>query len=100
MKSRRHRSPRADTMKCIRLVGQGVPVRLRNAEADKIVRVDKDGEYCTKRVFKDYGASQNAPPSTIEASERAREGAGVAVVPTAPRTRQAKKAARTGEAQG
>jgi hypothetical protein len=93
MTSSRHRSPRADTMKCIRIIGQGVPVRLRNTEADKIVRVG-DGEYCTKRVFKDYKASQNAPPPTTEAPERASEGTGKPVVSTAPRTRQTKKAAR------
>jgi hypothetical protein len=42
-------------MKCIRLVGQGVPVRVSDAEAFQIVeRDDGDGEYCSKSFFKDW----------------------------------------------
>jgi hypothetical protein len=33
VKSRLHRSPRVDSMKCIRIVGQGVPIRVINEDA-------------------------------------------------------------------
>lgn len=38
--------------KCIRVVGQGVPVRMSDADAFQIVERDKDGEYCPKSVVK------------------------------------------------
>lgn len=40
-------------MKCVRIVGQGLPVRMTDAEAARIVHVDKDGEYCPKSVWRD-----------------------------------------------
>lgn len=45
-------------MKCIRLVGQGVPVRVSNEEAFKIVVLEHDGEYCSKSVYKEWKAKQ------------------------------------------
>lgn len=41
-------------MKCVRLVGQGVPVRMSDEEAFQIVERDKDGEYCSKSFWKDW----------------------------------------------
>lgn len=41
-------------MKCVRIVGQGVPVRLTNQKAHEIVEIDKDGEYCPKSFFKQW----------------------------------------------
>ncbi len=40
-------------MKCVRLVGQGVPTRLSNTEAAAIVR-EHDGEYCPKSFYRDW----------------------------------------------
>jgi len=44
-------------MKTVRMVGQGIPVRLSDDVAYQIVVVDKDGEYCPKSVYKDYKKS-------------------------------------------
>jgi hypothetical protein len=52
MNSRLHHAPKADTRKCVQLVGQGIPVRLSNGEAHRIV-ADHDGYYCPKRAFKE-----------------------------------------------
>lgn len=41
-------------MKCVRIVGQGVPIRVSDAEARKIVEREGDGEYCGKQFFKDW----------------------------------------------
>lgn len=41
-------------MKTVRVVGQGVPVRLSNEEAFQVVERDKDGEYCSKSFYKDW----------------------------------------------
>lgn len=41
-------------MKCVRLVGQGVPYRFTDAKARQIVEKDGDGEYCPKSFFKDW----------------------------------------------
>lgn len=41
-------------MKCVRIVGQGVPVRLTDEKAREIVEIDKDGEYCPKSFFKEW----------------------------------------------
>jgi hypothetical protein len=41
-------------MKCIRVVGQGVPVRLSDEKAHEIVVRDKDGEYCSKSFWKGW----------------------------------------------
>lgn len=40
-------------MRCVRIVGQGVPTRLTDAEAAKVVR-QGDGEYCTKEFWKKW----------------------------------------------
>lgn len=40
--------------KCIRVVGQGVPVRMSDDDAFQVVVRDGDGEYCSKRFFKDW----------------------------------------------
>lgn len=41
-------------MKCLRLVGQGIPIRVPDAEAKQIVEKDFDGEYCSKSFYKNY----------------------------------------------
>lgn len=40
--------------KCIRVVGQGIPVRMSDDDAFQIVVRDHDGDYCPKRVWKEY----------------------------------------------
>ena len=49
-----HRSPKESTRKCVRIVGQGVPVNLSNDDAHRIVAIDYDGEYCPKSFFKKW----------------------------------------------
>lgn len=39
-------------MKCVRIIGQGIPVRLKDSEAYRIVEIEKDGEYCSKSFYK------------------------------------------------
>jgi hypothetical protein len=47
-------------MKCVQIVGQGIPVRLSDDDAFQIVERDKDGEYCPKHVWKEfYDATEN-----------------------------------------
>lgn len=41
-------------MKCVRIVGQGVPCRMSDVKAREIVEHDKDGEYCSKSFFKNW----------------------------------------------
>lgn len=41
-------------MKCVQMVGQGIPIRVTDAHAAEIVERDHDGQYCPKRVFKEY----------------------------------------------
>ncbi len=50
--------------KCLRVVGQGVPVRVSNEEAFQMVVRDGDGEYCSKSFFKNWHR-----PKTAEAQE-------------------------------
>jgi hypothetical protein len=38
--------------KCFCVVGQGVPVRMSDADAFEVVVRDRDGEYCPKHVWK------------------------------------------------
>lgn len=40
--------------KCICVVGQGVPVRLSDEDAFQVVVRDHDGEYCSKKLFKEW----------------------------------------------
>jgi hypothetical protein len=53
------------TMKCIRVVGQGVPVRLPDAEAHKVVVLEGDGDYCSKSFWKDWYRVQGKPPLVL-----------------------------------
>lgn len=65
-------------MKCVRLVGQGVPVRVTDEEAHQIVEIDKDGEYCPKHVFREWWAScpdENFKAAHFEEFERSRQRA-------------------------
>lgn len=39
-------------MKCVRVVGQGIPVRMSNEDAFQIVDRDRDGEYCPKDFWR------------------------------------------------
>jgi len=41
-------------MKCVRIVGQGVPVLLSDDDARRIVEVYHDGEYCKRQFWKDW----------------------------------------------
>lgn len=41
-------------MKCVRVVGQGVPTRLSDEDAHTLVVVDGDGEYCSKAFWRDW----------------------------------------------
>ena len=43
--------------KCIRVVGQGVPVRMSDVDAFQVVERDHDGEYCSKKFWKDWFVS-------------------------------------------
>lgn len=45
-------------MKCVRIVGQGVPVRLTDAVARRVVEKEGDGEFCPKSFFKAWYAKQ------------------------------------------
>ena len=54
MKSRLHHSPKIEARKCVQIVGQGIPARLSNEDAHRLVAVEHDGQYCPKRVFKKY----------------------------------------------
>lgn len=47
-------------MKCVRIVGQGVPCRLTNEKAHEIVEIDRDGEYCPKSFFKNWYKDDSA----------------------------------------
>jgi hypothetical protein len=40
--------------KCIRVVGQGVPVRMSDEDAFQVVVRDHDGEYCPKQYYKSW----------------------------------------------
>lgn len=40
--------------KCFQVVGQGVPVRMSDANAFQIVDRDKDGQYCSKKLWKEH----------------------------------------------
>jgi len=47
--------------KCIRVVGQGTPVRLSDDNAFQVVVRDHDGEYCSKTLFKREAEARGAP---------------------------------------
>lgn len=40
-------------MKCVRIVGQGIPMRMTDVDAAMLVS-DGDGEYCTKSFWKQW----------------------------------------------
>jgi hypothetical protein len=48
-------------MKCIQLVGQGVPVRVSDEEAFQIVVRDGDGQYCSKSFWREWYDRQGKP---------------------------------------
>jgi hypothetical protein len=39
--------------KCVQIVGQGIPARMSDDDAARIVR-EGDGQYCPKRVWKNF----------------------------------------------
>ena len=41
-------------MKCVRVVGQGVPVRMPDAEAFALVHIMGDGDYCPKKLWREW----------------------------------------------
>lgn len=47
-------------MKCVRIVGQGVPVRLPDEEARRIVEHEGDGEYCPKSFYRAWCRRERA----------------------------------------
>jgi hypothetical protein len=47
-------------MKCIQVVGQGIPVRMSDADAAQVI-AEGDGEYCAKAVWKRFH-DRNADP--------------------------------------
>lgn len=51
-------------MKCVRLVGQGIPARVPDTEAAAIVR-EFDGEYCPKSFYRAFW-TRNRPPQLRE----------------------------------
>lgn len=63
MKSRLHHPARPCARKCVQIVGQGVPVRLSNDDAHRVVAVEHDGQYCPKSVFKKYRAEHPDHPA-------------------------------------
>jgi hypothetical protein len=64
-KHRRHGSPKGSTTKCVQVVGQGMPVRLSNADAYRLVAIDHDAEYCPRSVWRKHQAyvAEHAPDS-------------------------------------
>jgi hypothetical protein len=54
MNSRLHHAPKVDARKCVQIVGQGIPGRFSNKDAHRLVAIEHDGQYCPKRVFKEY----------------------------------------------
>lgn len=59
--------------KCIRVVGQGVPVRMSDEDAFQVVVRDGDGEYCPKSFFKKwYSPSAEFPDKAVKEPLRAR----------------------------
>lgn len=47
--------------KCIRVEGQGVPVRMSDEDAFQVVVRDRDGEYCSKSFWKDWYDNHASP---------------------------------------
>lgn len=48
-------------MKCLRIVGQGLPVRMSDDDAARVI-AEGDGEYCAKHVWKQFH-DHNRDPS-------------------------------------
>jgi len=46
--------------KCVRVVGQGVPVRMTDEEAFEVVQ-SYDGEYCSKSFWKRHWRTHSLP---------------------------------------
>jgi len=40
-------------MKCVQIVGQGVPIRVSDKEAAQLVKIG-DGQYCSKSFYKNW----------------------------------------------
>lgn len=49
-------------MKCVQVVGQGIPARFSDDDARRLVEVDLDGQYCPKSVWKHYHANEPVRP--------------------------------------
>jgi hypothetical protein len=59
--------------KCIRVVGQGVPVRMSDDDAFQVVERDHDGEYCSKRFWRAWhGPSAEFPNKVVREPVRSR----------------------------
>lgn len=57
--------------KCFQLVGQGVPVRTSDEDAFQIVDRDHDGQYCSKKLWRDwYAPSETFPGGRTPARGR------------------------------
>lgn len=57
-------------MKCVRMVGQGIPARLSDEDARTLVVVDHDGEYCPKHVWKQFHDDNADPRFTTRVASR------------------------------
>ena len=56
--------------KCVRMVGQGVPVRMSNEDAFRIVHNEKGGEYCSKSFWKEWYKKLDQVPYSQVVIER------------------------------
>jgi hypothetical protein len=63
VKSRLHHPPKTDSRKCVQIVGQGIPGRFSNEDAHRLVAIEHDGQYCPKRVFKEYRKAHPEHPA-------------------------------------
>lgn len=72
MKSQLHRAPKVDTRKCVQIVGQGIPGRYSNEDAHRLVAIDFDGQYCPKRVFKEYQKEHPEHPALLRINSQGR----------------------------
>lgn len=43
-------------MKCVRVVGQGIPIKLSDDDAFRLVERDRDAQYCSKSFWKEWYA--------------------------------------------
>lgn len=80
--------------KCFQVVGQGVPVRMSDDDAFQIVDRDKDGQYCSKKFWREwYAPSPTFPEGRTPALAKLR-GTTITAVETLARNLQFKRKKR------